>query len=98
MNLIPGRTIEFTQDLPPAVQERMMLASKEARPKKPIALVYFLGGVTYSEISALRYLSEKESHPRDYIVAATHIVSGSRLVGELVEKFEKGLNPKSMPQ
>jgi len=53
--------------------------------KKPLSLVVFLGGVTHSEISALRFLSEKEDHGRDYIVATTKILNGSHFLDSLQE-------------
>jgi len=65
--------------------------------KKPITLVYFLGGVTFAEISALRYLSEKEAHGRDYIIATTKIVSGTSLINSVKEKLQNNLVRKAMP-
>jgi hypothetical protein len=64
--------------------------------KKPITLVYFLGGVTFAEISALRFLSEKESHGRDYIIATTKIVSGTTLINSVKEKIQNGLVRKAL--
>jgi len=65
--------------------------------KKPITLVYFLGGVTFAEISALRYLSEKEAHGRDYIIATTKIVSGTSLINSVKEKLQNNLVRKALP-
>lgn len=49
-----------------------------------LTLVFFVGGVTYAEISALRYLSQiKDGH--EYIVASTAIVNGNTLLQPLIE-------------
>ena len=46
---------------------------------RKVTLVYFLGGVTYAEIAALRFL-QQEDHPTDYIIATTHITNGDSLI------------------
>jgi len=65
--------------------------------KKPITLVYFLGGVTFAEISALRYLSEKEAYGRDYIIGTTKIISGTSLINSVKEKLQNNLVRKALP-
>ena len=60
--------------------------------KKPLTLVVFLGGVSMSEISALRFLSEREDHARDYVVATTKLVNGQTFVESLVEQVANKLN------
>jgi hypothetical protein len=41
---------------------RWWCCSPSQEKKKPLTLVYFIGGVTFAEISALRFLSEREGH------------------------------------
>lgn len=60
--------------------------------KKPLTLVVFLGGASMSEISALRFLSEREDHARDYVVATTKLVNGQTFVESLVEQVANKLN------
>jgi hypothetical protein len=67
-------------------------ASSGAPRKKPLTLVCFLGGVTMAEISALRYLSEREDHARDYIVCTTKLINGSTFVESIVEVVNNKLN------
>ena len=45
----------------------------------------FLGGVTYAEISALRFMGEKDPN-RQYIVATTKILNGATMVESMVEQ------------
>jgi vacuolar protein sorting-associated protein 33A len=48
--LLPGPTFEIRQQLPPSVRH----TSTKSR---PVTLVFHLGGLTYAELSAYRYLS-----------------------------------------
>jgi hypothetical protein len=41
-----------------------------------VVLVVFLGGVTYSEISALRWLSSQPYCPHKFLVLTTKVRSG----------------------
>ncbi len=53
--------------------------------RKPLSLVVIVGGITMSEISALRLLSEKEEHNRDYIIATTKLINGNTFIETLQE-------------
>ncbi|KAM7265316.1 hypothetical protein ACFE04_002999 [Oxalis oulophora] len=48
--------------------------------RRSLVLVVFIGGVTYAEISALRYLSAQEGLAYDLIIGTTKIISGNSLV------------------
>lgn len=91
--LLPGlETLDFKQELPASVEERARIAERDgSRSKKPLTLVYFLGGVTHAEVSAFRYLSELENHGTDYIVATTELVNGRSLMEQCVEALESRL-------
>ncbi|EGC32075.1 hypothetical protein DICPUDRAFT_155993 [Dictyostelium purpureum] len=54
LRLLPGPTFEEIQPLPQGA------TSNVKSDRKPITLVYFIGGVTFSEISALRFLSRQD--------------------------------------
>ena len=49
-----------------------------------MTVVYFLGGVTFAEISALRYLGTLDEE-RQYVVATTKIIHGDSLLQSMVE-------------
>ncbi|XP_062156299.1 vacuolar protein-sorting-associated protein 33 homolog [Alnus glutinosa] len=55
--------------------------------RRSIVLVVFIGGVTFAEISALRFLSAQEGMAYDLIVGTTKIVSGHTLAETFVEKL-----------
>ncbi|XP_027365004.1 vacuolar protein-sorting-associated protein 33 homolog [Abrus precatorius] len=55
--------------------------------RRALVLVVFLGGVTFAEISALRFLSAQEGMAYDLIIATTKIVNGQTLVETFMEKL-----------
>ncbi|KAJ8601114.1 hypothetical protein CTAYLR_008819 [Chrysophaeum taylorii] len=59
--------------------------------KKTTLVVYFVGGVTYAEIAALRFLSKQPAFPHNIIVATTNIVNGSTFIKGLVYEIENRL-------
>ncbi len=56
-----------------------------------VTLVFFIGGVTFSEISAIRWLRRNAKPRRQYMVATTHIASGEQMIGSLLRPFENNL-------
>ncbi|KAM7526874.1 hypothetical protein LguiA_016776 [Lonicera macranthoides] len=55
--------------------------------RRSLVLVVFIGGVTFAEISALRFLSAQEGMAYDVIVGTTKIVNGRTLIETFVEKL-----------
>ncbi|KAJ8448579.1 hypothetical protein Cgig2_012223 [Carnegiea gigantea] len=60
---------------------------KAAVGRRSIVLVVFIGGVTFAEISALRFLSSQELAAYDIVVATTKVVNGQALLDPFVEKL-----------
>jgi len=50
--------------------------------------VFFLGGVTYAEIAALRFLSQMEDGGTEYVIATTKLINGTTWIKSLMEKLE----------
>ncbi len=78
------------------MEERSKITHAEERVKKPVTLVFFLGGVTYAEISALRYLSERDNASREYMVATTQLLNGDTMLTEVMEKIENNLRRSTL--
>ncbi|KAL9351464.1 hypothetical protein Peur_054144 [Populus x canadensis] len=55
--------------------------------RRSLVLVVFIGGVTFAEISALRFLSAQETMAYDLIIGTTKIVSGNTLIETYMEKL-----------
>jgi hypothetical protein len=89
---IRGATVDVTQkgsDADASHARKTLRGSKEG-PK--VTIVFFLGGVTYAEIAALRFMSEQlqESNGRRLVIGTTSIISGERAIGAAIEKRKFG--------
>ncbi|KAL2525875.1 Vacuolar protein-sorting-associated protein [Abeliophyllum distichum] len=60
-------------------------SEKVAEGRRSLVLVVFIGGVTFAEISALRFLSSQEGMAYDVIVGTTKIINGHTLIQTFVE-------------
>ncbi|PSN50584.1 Vacuolar protein sorting-associated protein 33A [Blattella germanica] len=61
LGLLPGPTVEETQQLPAGHGRRGSISSQSSQNDTPrVVLVFFLGGCTFAEVSALRFLSQQE--------------------------------------
>ncbi|KAJ2558923.1 hypothetical protein EV175_000573 [Coemansia sp. RSA 1933] len=82
---LPGETVDVVQspsDADAAIADEMV---KRLGEKAPATLVVFLGGCTYTEIAALRLLSQQHNHR--YIVATTQIINGNSFLDPLIQKL-----------
>lgn len=52
----------------------------DAPPAKPVMLVYYIGGLTYMEISALRFLSKDPAFPYTIVMATTKLINGTSMI------------------
>ncbi|EGO31072.1 hypothetical protein SERLADRAFT_359168, partial [Serpula lacrymans var. lacrymans S7.9] len=95
---IPGETFDIVQKargapLPSASSVASLLRPHE---QTTTTVVFFLGGCTYTEIAALRWVS-RQNRGRKFLIATTGIVSGSSLVesiagvGKTVGSKEAGI-------
>jgi hypothetical protein len=57
---------------------------------KKTVYVMFLGGITFTEIAALRYIAAQEVLTRKLVICTTGIVSGDRMVESAMEKATFG--------
>ena len=56
-------------------------------------LVLFIGGCTYAEISALRFLSQLEESNTEYLVATTSMINGNNFISGLTSELNDALSP-----
>ena len=59
--------------------------------RPPLTLVFFVGGCTFAEIAALRWLGRNGQPRRDYLIVTTHICNGDAMMDSLVEPCENDL-------
>ncbi|XP_053135694.1 vacuolar protein sorting-associated protein 33A isoform X1 [Hemicordylus capensis] len=82
LKMLPGPHFEERQQLPTGLQK------KRQHGENRVTLVFFLGGVTYAEIAALRFLSQMEDGGTEYVIAATKLINGTTWIKSLMEKLE----------
>jgi len=54
---------------------------------KKVVLVFFIGGCTFAEISAIRWLNQKNEH-YSFVVATTKLINGNSLIESITETFD----------
>ena len=78
LKLLPGPMIE---------KQYPATTSTIATSTRKVTLVYFIGGCTFTEISAIRFLGkQEEDSQRDYVVATTQLMNGTRFLNGLIEQ------------
>eukprot|EP00299_Pterocystis_sp_00344_P011353 c5279_g1_i1.p1 GENE.c5279_g1_i1~~c5279_g1_i1.p1 ORF type:complete len:451 (+),score=116.67 c5279_g1_i1:619-1971(+) len=84
---LPGPTVEYTQ------KATDPFTNTELEPsKRGVTLVFFIGGCTHAEMSAIRFLSQEEgAGQRDFIIATTHLINGDSLMDSTAQQVENNL-------
>jgi hypothetical protein len=93
---LPGRLVDIVQSHPPqdfsvaiksppseslgALAQSILDSSVKI---KPTLLMVYVGGVTYMEIAALRFLSRRASFPYHIVIITTSVMNGSKLLRSL---------------
>jgi vacuolar protein sorting-associated protein 33A len=90
---LPGRLVDVVQESPPQefkaaltnkpTQSLGDLAKSKSGTKKPTIIMVYVGGVTYMEIAALRFLSKRASFPYHIVIVTTKVVNGTTLLESL---------------
>ncbi|KAJ1327619.1 vacuolar protein sorting-associated protein 33A [Microdochium nivale] len=66
-----------------AVKARALLSGGG---EKKTVFVVFVGGITFTEIAALRFIAKQEEGRRDIIICTTSIISGNKIMDAAIEK------------
>ena len=81
-----------------------MFEAKKPEGKKKVILVYFIGGVTFAEISCLRYLTMTSGIlfvaefcvGIQFIVATTQFINGNKMIKAFEDEQGNKLRPDSL--
>nr|POF13047.1 vacuolar protein sorting-associated protein 33a [Quercus suber] len=92
LSKIRGATVDVSQkgaDADASHARKTLQGSKEG-PRTSV--VFFLGGITYAEIAALRFVSKQleEKSGRKLVIATTGVINGGKMVGAGIEQREFG--------
>lgn len=80
LRILPGPHFEERQPLPTGLQKKRQPGENR------VTLVFFLGGVTFAEIAALRFLSQLEDGGTEYVIATTKLMNGTSWLEALMER------------
>jgi vacuolar protein sorting-associated protein 33A len=87
-----GPHFDLAQKLPAGVAadvEKKNKASQQQGIDQPrITLIFFIGGVTFTEISALRYLQRQEESKREFIICTTKLINGDSLLNTIIDTVD----------
>lgn len=86
---LPEPFFEVNQPVDASLRKRRnsggSIASNFSTDEPKTVLVFFLGGCTYAEISALRFLSQQEDRNAEFVVATTKLINGNSFIESLFE-------------
>ncbi|XP_077062920.1 vacuolar protein sorting-associated protein 33A [Siphateles boraxobius] len=85
LKILPGPHFEERQQVPTGLHKKRQPGENRT------TLVFFLGGVTYAEIAALRFLSNMEDSGTEYIIATTKLINGTSWIKSLMDHPEENL-------
>ncbi|KAL2288212.1 hypothetical protein FJTKL_04298 [Diaporthe vaccinii] len=70
-----------------AVKARALLSGNG---QKKTVFVVFVGGITFTEIAALRFIAKQEEARRNIVICTTSIISGNKMMATAIEKDSFG--------
>ncbi|XP_032671402.1 vacuolar protein sorting-associated protein 33A isoform X1 [Odontomachus brunneus] len=91
MGLLPGPTVSSVPyNAQSSLAKRNSITSEDSssEPAKLI-MVFFIGGCTFAEISALRFLSQQEDLNVEFVVGTTRLINGDTFLTSLMEDLEQ---------
>ncbi|KAI4454579.1 vesicle protein sorting-associated [Holotrichia oblita] len=77
LGLLPGPTLDET----PLTSNSSIYNNNSTK----IVLVFFIGGCTFAEISALRFLSKQEDSNVEFVIATTKLINGNTFLESLMD-------------
>ncbi|CAL7944777.1 unnamed protein product [Xylocopa violacea] len=89
MGLLPGPTISNASYNSRSSGRRNSITSEDSNSEPPkLVMVFFIGGCTFAEISALRFLSQQEDLNVEFVVCTTKLINGNTFLMSLMENLE----------
>ncbi|CAL1694403.1 unnamed protein product [Somion occarium] len=81
---IPGETVDIVQKIPGSSESHVPAVSNLLLPgeQSSTTSVFFLGGCTYTEVAALRWVG-RQNKGRKFLIATTGIISGSSMIDSI---------------
>ncbi|KAJ3679896.1 hypothetical protein LUZ60_016174 [Juncus effusus] len=84
LKLLPGPHLDLKRGTPVESFTGAQPIERVSDGRRSLVLVVFIGGVTFAEIAALRFLSSQEGMGYDFIIGATKVVNGNSILETIV--------------
>ncbi|KAL3270720.1 hypothetical protein HHI36_021246 [Cryptolaemus montrouzieri] len=81
MGLLPGPSLDESPLVPNS------LLNTESADGTSVVLVFFIGGCTFAEISALRFLSQLEDSNVEFVIGTTKLINGTTFLKSIIESY-----------
>ncbi|XP_015433724.1 PREDICTED: vacuolar protein sorting-associated protein 33A [Dufourea novaeangliae] len=89
MGLLPGPTISSVPVNVQSSGKRNSVTSEDSNSERSkLVMVFFIGGCTFAEISALRFLSQHEDSNVDFVICTTKLINGNTFLTSLMENLD----------
>ncbi|XP_044010499.1 vacuolar protein sorting-associated protein 33A isoform X2 [Aphidius gifuensis] len=89
LGLLPGPGISSDTRVNVSGIKRNSITSEDLTSEPPrLVLVFFIGGCTYAEISALRFLSQQEDLNVEFVIGTTKLINGNTFLKSLMEDLQ----------
>ncbi|KAL7287732.1 hypothetical protein TKK_0018117 [Trichogramma kaykai] len=93
LGLLPGPAISsYTQKTTSNIRRNSLTSEDSGADPPKLIFVFFIGGCTYAEISALRFLSQQEELNVEFIIGTTKLINGNTFISSLMENMQKKKN------
>ncbi|KAH0954770.1 hypothetical protein HN011_008394 [Eciton burchellii] len=89
MGLLPGPTVSnVPYNVSPLIKRNSITSEDSNSEPSKLIMVFFIGGCTFAEISALRFLSQQEDLNVEFVVGTTKLINGDTFLSSLMEDLE----------
>ncbi|KAF9567845.1 Sec1-like protein [Agrocybe pediades] len=94
VSIIPGATVEVVQKTNVVIPSGPLAGLGSSREASTTTVVFFLGGCTYTEIAAIRWVS-RQNKGRKFLIATTGIISGASIIDGLSGLTGQSAGPRT---
>ncbi|CAO3613436.1 unnamed protein product [Cunninghamella echinulata] len=93
LKILPGKAFEIAQTVEYGAETNAALinAKKHGLQHSKTTVIFFLGGCTHTEISAIRFIAQHDEG-REYVVATTQIINGNTFLEPIIEPNQRTTN------
>ena len=63
-----------------------------------MVLLYFMGGITFAEVAAIRFMTEQPGSNVKFYIATTQIITGNTAMNQMRSAANNNLDPLSIIQ